>query len=47
MVPCTSPRRTLDGSLEPCMIVTRAPTRDLEHVHDRMPASLLSKDLAA
>lgn len=47
MVPCTSPRGTPDGSLEPWTIVTRAPTRDLEHVHDRIPALLLGKYLAA
>lgn len=39
--------QTPDGPLESCAIITRAPTRDLEHVHDGMPALLLSKDLDA
>lgn len=38
---------TPDGSLESCTMVTRPPTPDLEHVHDRMPALLLSQDLDA
>ena len=36
---------TSDGLLESCTIVTRPPTSDLTHVHDRMPALLLSRDL--
>lgn len=36
---------TPDGLLESCTIVTRPPTSDLVHVHDRMPALLLSKDV--
>jgi putative SOS response-associated peptidase YedK len=38
---------TPDGPLEGCTIVTRPPTPDLEGVHDRMPALLLSKDIDA
>ena len=38
---------TPDGLLESCTIVTRPPTPDLAHVHDRMPALLLSKDIDA
>lgn len=38
---------TPDGPLESCTVVTRPPTPDLEHVHDRMPALLLSQDLDA
>ena len=38
--------RSTDGG-ESCTLVTRVPTLDLEHVHDRMPALLLSRDLDA
>jgi putative SOS response-associated peptidase YedK len=37
----------LEGMVESCTLVTRPPTPDLLHVHDRMPALLLSGDLAA
>ncbi len=33
------------GVVESCTVVTRPPTSDGQHVHDRMPALLLSGEL--
>ena len=33
------------GVVESCTVITRSPTPDLLHVHDRMPALLLSSEL--
>jgi putative SOS response-associated peptidase YedK len=36
-----------EGLVESCTLVTRPPTADLRHMHDRMPALLLSGELDA